>query len=1087
MRKQLILFALMPSMLWAATYYVDQASVEVAQDGSATYPYKTITQAAAAMSPGDTCIIHAGTYRERVVVQDNNVTFRRYGNDKVTVSGADLLTGWTLHSGNIYKAPLSWSGHEFTQVFYQGDHQQIARHPDNITGNMLSIEDDSGYMACETFNDTGATRQVAFPSMAAVPTNFWAGGIYRGITGRIRSNTMGDIISSSGTDLVCTPLSNEWKDDAKNGEWYMGGDAKGYILHLNALSREGEWWHEGGFLHFWQPGGGMPDDISVEAQVREEAFSIANRTGVVLDGIDIIGATMTVDNSDYCRFENCSFEYVQPYIKPSGYSSSYGSIGGVYMNGDSNVVDACYFDGSWGHLLYLEGGTGNEIRNSVLKNNGWYSIFSSCVHINGAADTLIEYCTFGSTGRFHVRMDTNAKNTIRYCDFSDCMNMGQDAGSIQSVGKNLNDSEFAYNSIHDSDTIEVINTGGKQFVVAFYIEDTSDYTAHHNVVWNFNNDDIPGSIPDGSFSYLGPRDTTQSGIRYYNNTVWDCDYRIRIWNRYGLGSINTEHWNNIFDSSMADVFGTPSLEPGFDFRNNVSLDPANEGSWFENAPAGDFQPLPASGAMDAGLVIAGITDGFTGSAPDAGAIEENTFMWRTGASIAGNHRQQPLGGTPHTIPGAAIRAADYDEGGAGLAYHDLTRGNDGGIYRADDVDLVASPGGTAVGSTVGGEWLEYTVDVVPGTYRMRLKASAVDSNRTIRIQLDGMDLATVPVPDTGNLNTYQTLVTNVTVTTASCLRVCFDTGGTNLESIEFQSEVPIAIDYHRIVGTDLILGFTNGPVNSSFSLYSKTNLMDTVWNAVQTNLPTSGSGAGEVTNSTMLPVQFFRLAESILPAAGPAVIEFIAPDYVDGLLDGQQSWNAESGWEVGDSAGAGHAFTPDNGSAAVVNDPVQLSAGETYRLSINLQFGGTYSAPTNYVYTFLGGLKANSDGASVLTGSTAADANIQLFGNTDKYRLLSNYATIPGAANIDGQLNPGDILQFDYELTLGTAASNTVYTVRLRNLTDADDTGTGTVTGVDQTIYDALTGSGAYGFFQSISPGARASGLSSVQVNSVSN
>lgn len=130
-------------------------------------------------------------------------------------------------------------------------------------------------------------------------------------------------------------------------------------------------------------------------------------------------------------------------------------------------------------------------------------------------------------------------------------------------------------------------------------------------------------------------------------------------------------------------------------------------------------------------------------------------------------------------------------------------------------------------------------------------------------------------------------------------------------------------------------------------------------------------------------------------------------------------------------------------------------------------------------------MKNSSAGASVGTGSGAADANLQLFKDADTYRLLSNYTPISGAGNLTGELNAGDILQFDYELTLGADTASTIYTVRLQNLTDGTDTGTGTVTGVDATIYTALTGSGAYGFFQTINPGAHQSGLSGVQVNSV--
>ncbi|VGO12791.1 Beta-porphyranase A [Pontiella desulfatans] len=353
----------------------------------------------------------------------------------------------------------------------------------------------------------------------------------------------------------------------------------------------------------------------------------------------------------------------------------------------------------------------------------------------------------------------------------------------------------------------------------------------------------------------------------------------------------------------------------------------------------------------------------------------------------------------------------------------------------------------------------------------------------------------IPVP-------YELLQSNNTISVEFS-----DAGGyvasVALQVFEFSSDIRnpsdgINIDWYAINGSDIILGFTNGPADRFFSLYSKTNLTDSEWIAAQTNLPTDGSGAGAVTNPIVAPQEFYRLIKdaAIVPPMG--LIEFTSPDYTNGTLNGQQNWNAESGWTVADAAGSGNASTPDNSSAAVLNEPIQLSVGETYSLSINFQFGGgPYSTPSGFVYAFLGGLKPGNVGESVNTGeATAADANIQIISATDTYRLLNNFAGVSGASSISGtELNAGDVLQFDYALTLDSHASNTTYTVRLQNLTDGTDTGTGTVSsyvessvtypGIHPTLYNALSGSGAYGFFQSINPGANGSGLSGVQVNSV--
>ena len=46
----------------------------------------------------------------------------------------------------------------------------------------------------------------------------------------------------------------------------------------------------------------------------------------------------------------------------------------------------------------------------------------------------------------------------------------------------------------------------------------------------------------------------------------------------------------------------------------------------------------------------------------------------------------PFHGVPLQVPGT-IQAEDFDEGGEGIGYHDLTAYNEGGAYRATDVDV----------------------------------------------------------------------------------------------------------------------------------------------------------------------------------------------------------------------------------------------------------------------------------------------------------------------------------------------------------------------------------------------------------------
>ena len=62
------------------------------------------------------------------------------------------------------------------------------------------------------------------------------------------------------------------------------------------------------------------------------------------------------------------------------------------------------------------------------------------------------------------------------------------------------------------------------------------------------------------------------------------------------------------------------------------------------------------------------------------------------------------------LPGK-VQAENYNKGGAGKAYYDLNKGNEGGKLRKDDVDIYQPNMGIVVGYSQKGEWLKYTVNV----------------------------------------------------------------------------------------------------------------------------------------------------------------------------------------------------------------------------------------------------------------------------------------------------------------------------------------------------------------------------------------
>ncbi|WP_380677799.1 carbohydrate-binding protein [Salinigranum sp. GCM10025319] len=160
-----------------------------------------------------------------------------------------------------------------------------------------------------------------------------------------------------------------------------------------------------------------------------------------------------------------------------------------------------------------------------------------------------------------------------------------------------------------------------------------------------------------------------------------------------------------------------------------------------------------------GLGLASLA-GCTGAAPDqppsipfgyggvpathARTVVEGDFQ----AKQTTNGKQAPRG---RRIPGR-VEVEEYDTGGEGVAYHDTTRGNWGGIYRSDDVDIRETTdrdGDYEVGWIEDGEWLEYAVNVKAGRYDVRVRAASWAEGNEVRVVLGGLTLGTVTLPNTG--------------------------------------------------------------------------------------------------------------------------------------------------------------------------------------------------------------------------------------------------------------------------------------------------------------------------------------------------
>lgn len=185
--------------------------------------------------------------------------------------------------------------------------------------------------------------------------------------------------------------------------------------------------------------------------------------------------------------------------------------------------------------------------------------------------------------------------------------------------------------------------------------------------------------------------------------------------------------------------------------------------------------------------------------PTDGELANNNIFWVdwmriykpvNGGGGGGSTTQTPFGGNPRAIPGT-IQAEDYDNGGEGVAYHDTGNGNNGNVYRNDNVDLQNRDGGVIVGWTANGEWLEYTTNATSGTYKMELRAGTTQSGKKVKVKLGGTTLGTFTVPNTGSWSSFQTVaINNISVSGGNnkVLRLEFEGGLVNINWVRFTAQ-----------------------------------------------------------------------------------------------------------------------------------------------------------------------------------------------------------------------------------------------------------------------------------------------------------
>jgi alpha-N-arabinofuranosidase len=83
-----------------------------ANSGTATFPLRTIQQAAERAQPGDVITVHAGIYRERIhpprggTADSKRITYQAAPGEKVVITGSEIVNHWSQVTNDTWKVTL---------------------------------------------------------------------------------------------------------------------------------------------------------------------------------------------------------------------------------------------------------------------------------------------------------------------------------------------------------------------------------------------------------------------------------------------------------------------------------------------------------------------------------------------------------------------------------------------------------------------------------------------------------------------------------------------------------------------------------------------------------------------------------------------------------------------------------------------------------------------------------------------------------------------------------------------------------------------------------------------------------------------
>jgi autotransporter-associated beta strand protein len=644
-------------LLEAATYYVSPSGHDT-NPGTLEQPFRTVQKGASAAVASDTVVLRAGTYRETVTPAASGtsgapITFQNHPGEIATVSGNDVLTGWTSLGGGVFRAPMAWNyNYELVtntafpsnQVFLDGQMLNLLRWPKETNHDLVANPREGVIDSAIASGSNVILTDAEFTENPSrwVGAKVWVNLARNGNDGQGQTGT---VTAASTGQLTLLGIDNRMG----NQPWGVGTGTRYHLFHPTASAlagaggvaaalAPGEWWFDSAagqmYVRTWDgqpPAETTGERGTVEARRRSWAFALDSRSWINVRGLHLFAASIRTDNSSATRgssvapannilLDGLNGQYLTHFTDCTGnFQMQWISKSGLILSGSNITLQNSilrYSAGSGVSVL----GQRNRVLNNVISDMN-YSVSEA-----GALNLGKTYDTAAQTSLDHEI----ANNTI-YRTPQQGINFRGLKNSANSPSNTL--ARIHHNVVHDAmirshDSAAIDSFGtNHQFV-----------RVDHNHIFNFFGqrsygvyfDFASGGVIDHNLIFETRRPininwtntSLNQNMRVFNNTALADVSTSSGLSTLGNTSTASEIRNNLFSGSIPTISGAVSS------NNLVSSNPL-----YTNVPLHDFTlAAGATTAINQGVVTP-FDDPISGAAPDIGSFERGQPAWSAGSSL----------------------------------------------------------------------------------------------------------------------------------------------------------------------------------------------------------------------------------------------------------------------------------------------------------------------------------------------------------------------------------------------------------------------------------------------------------------------